>query len=69
MKIKIEDIENENVEFEKGIWVFLAKDLSILRKKLQTVLFRIPRTLDSKPYSFSKKKIKEIIKNIKTKKL
>jgi len=36
--ITISDIENEKVEFEKGIWVFLADNLLELRERLRTSL-------------------------------
>jgi len=36
--VTIEDIENERVEFQAGIWVFLADNLLELRERLRTSL-------------------------------
>ena len=43
--VTIEEVENEEVGFEKGLWVFIAKDLRHLLTKLRELFRRVPVTL------------------------
>ena len=43
--VTIEEVENETIDFEIGLWVFIAKDLTSLLTKLRDMFRRVPRTL------------------------
>ena len=59
-KVTIRDIEQENVEFERGIWVFLAENLFDLRRKMQQSLNSYPNYEKQKQFK-SRAKIKPTI--------
>lgn len=69
MKITQDDLDNERVELPAGVWVFHANNLATLRVRLYEFIRGIPRTLDQKPYRYSKKKIKQRIRQIQNKRL
>jgi len=60
-KVTIEEIENEEVEFEGGIWVFLAKDLRVLRSIFVELLHKIPKNICTKTYIDGKDDLKETL--------
>jgi len=60
-KVTIEEIENEEVEFEGGIWVFLAKDLRVLRSIFVELLHKIPKNICTKTYIDGKNNLAETI--------
>ena len=55
--VTIDDIENERVEFESGIWVFIAGNLLELRDRLRDSL--VPK--DAKRKNIKQMKVHPII--------